>query len=77
MRFYDRLSIQMMLWRYALDYYLLRKTPVIVFQMGKVGSTSVYEGLVQQGVLTTQAHSLDLSRIEQQIREGIIRFWDR
>ncbi len=76
-RFYDRVSIQVMLWRYALDYYLLRKTPVIVFQMGKVGSTSVYEGLVQQGVLTTQAHSLDLPRLEQQIREGIIRFWDR
>lgn len=44
-------------------------TPVLVWQMGKVGSTSIWDALQEQGLDPIQLHVLDPHRIGQIVRE--------
>jgi hypothetical protein len=44
-------------------------TPVLLWQMGKVGSTSIWDALQQAGVRPIQLHVLDPARISRIVRE--------
>lgn len=46
--------------------------PIVVYQMGKVGSTSVYKSLISHGLRAIQAHNISIDRHPQK-RKAYIR----
>lgn len=55
--FKDWLNQQPLYWAYRL--YIRRETPIIVYQMGKVGSISVYLSLLEAGYFAFHTHTFD------------------
>lgn len=54
--------------RLNFHYYVRRKTPILVYQVGKVGSKSVFYSLKSQGELVFHTHSLEPARIYDGMR---------
>ena len=61
-----------MLWplRDYLNLYILRKQPIIVHQMGKVGSMSIFTSLKKQGCWVFHTHSLSFEQITAALKNG-------
>lgn len=53
----------------------IRNVPIVIYQMGKVGSSSIYNSLKQNGFQVYHIHTLDLSRtkriIDELIKKGL------
>lgn len=50
-----------------IDLYIRRRTPVIIYQMGKVGSSSTYHALLSLGFFTLHCHFLVAERISKNL----------
>jgi len=56
--------------RQSLDLLLFRKTPVIVYQMGKVGSSSIWQSLLTHQVMVYHCHSLNMDHLQGKRDKG-------
>ncbi len=67
--------------RFDVNYHLLKRTPIVVYQMGKVGSRSVELSLRQYGFLVYHSHSMipailnkSISELDPQFTRGLRHF---